>query len=186
MASITQNGEKPMAEDQHDDRPDEAPDKESPDKEDGEGASYRAPTVEPAAGFFHVYKSGQGYWTRMGTVGGAALVILMVGNFFYTYLPTWSDYLNTHSRAMIGIVLAIVAGLSLLTFWIINKPANVDFLIATDSEMKKVNWTSKKELIGSTKVVVIFVLLITAILFVIDVIFGYIFHWIGVLRQPPF
>ena len=27
-----------------------------------------------AAGFFHIYKKGQGYWTRMGTVGGAALI----------------------------------------------------------------------------------------------------------------
>ena len=27
---------------------------------------------------------------------------------------------------------------------VINKPTNVDFLIATDSEMKKVNWTSRR------------------------------------------
>ena len=141
--------------------------------------------MEPGSGFFHIYKSGQGYWTRMGTVGGAALVILMIGNFFYTYLPTWSDWLNTHSRAMIGIVLGIVAALSLVVFWIINKPTHVDFLIATDSEMKKVNWTSKRELIGSTKIVVIFVLLITAILFLIDVEFGQAFYYAGVLHSAP-
>ena len=44
-----------------------------------------------------------------------------------------------------------------------NKPANVDFLIATDSEMKKVNWTSRKELIGSTKVVILFMFLIAVL-----------------------
>ena len=44
-----------------------------------------------------------------------------------------------------------------------NKPTNVDFLIATDSEMKKVNWTSRKELIGSTKVVIIFMFLIARV-----------------------
>src|SRR3712207_7866772 len=43
---------------------------------------------------------------------------------------------------------------------LMNKPANVDFLIATDSEMKKVNWTSRRELIGSTKVVIVFMFLI--------------------------
>ena len=48
-----------------------------------------------------------------------------------------------------------------------NKPSNVDFLIATDSEMKKVNWTSRKELIGSTKVVIIFMFLIALFLFVV-------------------
>ena len=40
-----------------------------------------------------------------------------------------------------------------------NKPSNVDFLIATDSEMKKVNWTTKGELFGSTRVVVVLFLI---------------------------
>ena len=187
MASIIKNnGEKSMAEDQTD-RPDDAPE-EREEREEKE--SYRAPVAqEPAretGGFFHIHKSGQGYWTRMGTVGGAALIILLIGNFLYTYLPTWSDTMHAHPRIMIGIVLGIVAAFSLLTFFIINKPTHVDFLIATDSEMKKVNWTSRRELIGSTKVVVIFVLLITAILFLIDVVFGYFFYGIKVLHQPPF
>jgi preprotein translocase subunit SecE len=67
-----------------------------------------------------------------------------------------------------------------------NKPANADFLIATDSEMKKVNWTSRRELIGSTKVVVGFMFLIAAVLFVIDLLFQTIFYFIHVLRIPPF
>jgi preprotein translocase SecE subunit len=52
--------------------------------------------------------------------------------------------------------------------------------------MKKVNWTSREELIGSTKIVIIFVFLITMILFVTDIVFGYIFYWLKVLKQPPF
>jgi preprotein translocase SecE subunit len=52
--------------------------------------------------------------------------------------------------------------------------------------MKKVNWTSKKELIGSTKVVIIFMLLIAFLLFGFDVVFGYFFHLIGVLQTGPF
>ena len=178
-----------MAEDQSDDRADDAPEEKDIEhrEEKAPSVAYRATgAVESGGGFFHVYKAGQGYWTRMGTVGGAAIIILLIGNFFYTYLPTWSNTLHEHSRIMIGVVLAIVAGLALLTFRIINKPTNVDFLIATDSEMKKVNWTSRRELIGSTKIVVIFVLLITLILFVIDVLFGYLFYFIKVLHQPPF
>ena len=53
-----------------------------------------------------------------------------------------------------------------------NKPKNVDFLVATDSEMKKVNWTSRKELIGSTEIVIIFMFLIAFFLFAVDWIFG--------------
>jgi preprotein translocase subunit SecE len=67
-----------------------------------------------------------------------------------------------------------------------NKPANADFLIATDSEMKKVNWTSRKELIGSTKVVIVFMFLIAMLLFLFDIIFGYLFYFMGVLKSSPF
>ena len=73
-----------------------------------------------------------------------------------------------------------------LVWRVTNKPSNVDFLIATDSEMKKVNWTSRKELIGSTKVVIVFMFLIAIFLFAVDILFGYLFHVIGVLKNSPF
>ena len=52
--------------------------------------------------------------------------------------------------------------------------------------MKKVNWTSKKELWGSTKIVIIFMFLIAIMLFAFDIIFGYLFHFMGVLEAKPF
>ena len=58
-----------------------------------------------------------------------------------------------------------------------NKPANVDFLIATDSEMKKVNWTSRKELIGSTQVVIMFMFLIALFLFAVDEVWGWLMYF---------
>ncbi len=60
-----------------------------------------------------------------------------------------------------------------------NKPTNVDFLIATDSEMKKVNWTSRKELIGSTKIVILFMFFIALFLFLYDLFFQLIFYLSG-------
>src|SRR5436305_8523651 len=191
MAQMTKNnGENSMAEEESDQRAEDAHKEEAErnERDEKETIEYRAPgTPGPGAGgFFHIYKSGQGYWTRMGTVGGAALIILLVGQFLYTFLPTWSDTIHTHPKLLIGIVLAVVAALSIFAFHITNKPSNVDFLIATDSEMKKVNWTSRQELIGSTKIVIIFLFLITAILFLIDVVFGYFFYFIKVLHQKPF
>ena len=197
MAStIKQNGEQSMA--AEDPTPDETPETQAELSKSGGGGRGDSATVsagrpgrpsggsvEPA-GFFHVYKSGQGYWTRIGTVGGAALIILLSGNFFYTYLPIWSDYMADHTKTMLCVVLGFVALLSLLAFLVMNKAGNVDFLIATDSEMKKVNWTSREELIGSTKIVIIFVFLITMVLFVTDILFGYVFYWLHVLNQPPF
>ena len=87
---------------------------------------------------------------------------------------------------LIGIVVGFLAAFSLFVFWLINKPSNADFLIATDSEMKKVNWTTRKELIGSTKVVIGFMFLVAFLLFFFDVIFGYFFYLIGVLKSKPF
>jgi preprotein translocase SecE subunit len=52
--------------------------------------------------------------------------------------------------------------------------------------MKKVNWTSRKELIGSTKVVIGFMFLIAFLLFGLDVIFGYFFQLLTVLKTGPF
>jgi preprotein translocase SecE subunit len=75
--------------------------------------------------------------------------------------------------------------LALLCWRLMNKPGNVDFLIATDSEMKKVNWTSRKDLMGATKVVIVFMLVIAAFLFLVDLIFHYLFFFMGVLKAPP-
>ena len=83
-------------------------------------------------------------------------------------------------------MLLFVVGFALLTFFLMNKPTNADFLIATDSEMKKVNWTSRKELIGSTKVVIGFMFMIAFLLFALDVLFGYFFFAIDVLKSRPF
>lgn len=47
--------------------------------------------------------------------------------------------------------------------------------------MKKVSWSSRKEIIGSTKVVIITTLILTAILFAVDLLFTQLFVWIKVL-----
>ena len=94
-------------------------------------------------------------------VGGAVLIALLTAQFLYSRAGIW---FSTNGRANMPVVLGIVAGFlivfALAVFQIINRINVVDFLIATDSEMKKVNWTTKAELIGSTKVVIIFMLFI--------------------------
>src|SRR6266566_6943711 len=78
-----------------------------------------------------------------------------------------------------AIFCAVTAGLA---WYYLNKPKVVDFFIATESEMKKVNWTSRKEIIGSTKVVIGFMFLIAALLFIYDQYFTRIFYLLGVLK----
>lgn len=139
------------------------------------------PSGRAQAGFFTIYKKGQGYWTRMGTVMGAGLIGVFAMQFIYEQVRAYTS----PRTALIAdaVFLAVYAiGFYLIT----NKPNVVDFLIATDSEMKKVNWTTKAELIGSTKVVILFMLIIMLFLFSFDTIFGYFFYLIRVLQVGPF
>jgi preprotein translocase SecE subunit len=101
-------------------------------------------------------------------------------------LPPRIPFLRENKNVAIAIAIGFLALAALVIFWFINRPNTADFLIATDSEMKKVNWTSRKDLIGSTRVVIIFMFLIAGLLFGIDIIFGYVFYWFGVLKNPPF
>ena len=154
----------------------------------GGGAAGGQVSGGRGGGFFTIYKRGQGYWTRMGTAIGAALIAFLFAEFVYARLKVavgvyhWP--LNTWG--MLGIAGAVFAVLMLFSWRLMNKPGNVDFLIATDSEMKKVNWTTRAELIGSTKVVIVFVILIATLLFVLDLVFGYFFQLIRVLEFGPF
>ena len=186
MSAATDNDEKAMATDVI------APGAGGAD-EGGGDEEPRRPQPGPSqqqgtggGGFFHLYKSGQGYWTRMGTAAGAALVGLLFASFIYTDIAARVDYLSKHRDVALYIAAAFLLVYGLLVWWYLNKPSTADFLIATDSEMKKVNWTSRKELIGSTKIVILFMFLIAFLLFAIDIVFGYVFHWIKVLKSAPF
>ena len=141
--------------------------------------------LEEKPGFFRPYKPGQGFWTRLGTGLGAALVILFTIHFLYKTLPAWTP-LQQNGWEIYAVLGAVASGLSALGWWLINRPKSAEFLIATDVEMKKVNWTSRRELIGSTKVVVFFMLFIASVLFIYDLIFGFAFYYARVLYFPPF
>lgn len=75
--------------------------------------------------------------------------------------------LLTDLNYTIPLVLVIA---SLWFAWrIVNYPVFADFLIATEAELNKVSWSSRKALIRDTIVVLTSLILITVFLFVIDV-----------------
>jgi len=144
-----------------------------------------SPRAAENASLLRPYKPGQGFWTRFGTGMGALLVILFTIQLLYTRLPVWAGL--SRNGWQIYVILAVVAtALGILAWWLINRPKHAEFLIATDGEMKKVNWTSRRELIGSTKVVTFFMFFIAAVLFFYDIVFGYAFFLIDVLKFAPF
>lgn len=84
----------------------------------------------------------------------------------------------------VGVAGAVMLVGALATFVIVGTKKNsVEFLIATDGEMKKVNWTSYREVKGSTIVVIAATFLIAGFLFGVDTVFANIFSAIGVLQK---
>ncbi len=93
--------------------------------------------------------------------------------------------IETANNVAVGATAAVIVLGGLLAWRLMNKPRNVDFLVSTDVEMKKVNWPTKTELYGSTKIVIIFLFIIALILFLIDVGTGVFFQIIGLLKFGP-
>lgn len=79
--------------------------------------------------------------------------------------------------------IVLVLGSLMTYYFVASKPKTVDFLIATDGEMKKVNWSTRKDITGSTGVVIFASFFIAALLFGFDFIFKTIFQAMGVLVQ---
>ncbi len=125
-----------------------------------------------------IYKKGQGKYTRMTTlltaVSLAAIAAVSMSEFLTSYSATQTPLIRY------GAPLLLVACVGLLVLWIINRPKTADFLIATEGEMKKVSWSSKKEIIGSTKVVIITTLIMAMILFIVDLSFRLLFLKAGI------
>jgi preprotein translocase subunit SecE len=126
-------------------------------------------------GFFTIYKPGQGKWVRWGTVAAMALLVLtgtywLVGVELATREPM--------PRTIAGAVWTLVG--AAVTFWLVNSPKMAEFLIMTESEMRKVSWPTRKDVIQATKVVIFSTIVLGIILYLVDVFFLWFFQIIGV------
>ena len=88
--------------------------------------------------------------------------------------------IRLYVQAGMAVAMMLVGGG--LLWWVLNKPRVADFLIATESEMRKVNWPTSSEIIGSTWVVICGTILMAVLLFVVDIGFALLFQSIGVLE----
>ena len=139
---------------------------------------YR-PSPGPRRSLFGLYKPGQGYWTRvLSAIGAGTLVLAGVG-------WAWGQMTRIRDNQVYwqaGMAAVVIAVFGTLIFWLLNKPRIADFMIATEVEMKKVNWPSRREIVVATAVVILGTILIALILFAIDIGFGALFIRIGVLE----
>ncbi len=151
-------------------------------------------------GWFHLYnyKKTQGLKLRRYTLLG---LLIIFGSGVYTYaissrsivgsgdwslsIPFWgkSFVFLTEVQYAVPVILAV------LTAWfawrVVNVPNFADFLIATEAEMNKVSWSTRKRLTQDTIVVLVTVALLTMFLLVVDLFWGWLLsrELVGVL--PP-
>jgi len=129
------------------------------------------------------YKKEQGYYTRMGIALGLGLLSVLGCWSLYNKLDGITSLTPTAKvwvQAGVPAVLFLVLGWAI--YKVLNTPKYADFMIATEGEMKKVSWSSKKEIITSTKVVIWTVLILSVLLAAVDFGFQVLFRFIHVLK----
>ncbi|MEY3022951.1 MAG: hypothetical protein RIS86_2149 [Planctomycetota bacterium] len=137
--------------------------------------------AEPGTGL-SVYKPGQGYYTRMGTVVGVSLVTLLGVLWLWDYMKAVKvGSVNPLYVATAGSVLVAGVVVAILYYFVFIKRRTVDFLIATEGEMKKVNWSTRREIVGSTSAVIATTFIIASFCWLLDNGFFAFFAWIKVL-----
>ena len=135
---------------------------------------------------FEIYKKGQGYWTRLLTMVGGGIIVL-AGAYWLFDQPLKGHFASGTDMIVrsVGAAVFIVLGGFLTFHFSYGRRGTGDFFIATEGEMKKVSWSSRKEIIGSTQVVIFTLLAMGLLLFVVDILFEVFFHLLGVLKRDP-
>jgi len=118
---------------------------------------------------FEIYKRGQGYYTRLYS----ALMMFVIVAFGCYALHEKLLGSNIWVETLVPAGLCVVLGF--LIYWLMNKPNFADFLIAAEGEIKKVSWSSRKEIAVSTFIVIFVVTSMTVMLFAADFVFKYLF-----------
>ena len=131
---------------------------------------------------FDIYKRGQGKYTRLCSAFGAGIIAALGCLQLYKKLEAvewpWGPKAALWIATMVPAGLFVVLGL--LIFWLVNKPAIADFMIAAEGEMKKVSWSSRKEIAVSTFIVIVVVIIMATLLGVSDLGFQMFFD--GLLK----
>jgi preprotein translocase SecE subunit len=149
-------------------------------------------------GWFHAgqFKPTQGVLVRRATLFG--LLVLIASGVYTLYnhrtlspgswvidLPgtDYALYLMFHVNITLG-MLVLPAILVWVAWRVVNWPVFADFLVATEAELNKVSWTTRKRLVQDTIVVLVTVFLMAVFLFAVDVLWIRILNnsWVRVLQ----
>jgi preprotein translocase SecE subunit len=141
------------------------------------------------------YKKNQGVIVRTATAISVLLMVLYGFHSLYRTIPPvdtsvipprgtfWGTNLLTipffdfsiNYGVVISIVLSALASF-LIYILVLNKPKTSDYLIDTESELKKVSWPSRPQYLGSSVAVIVSMVILGLFLIAADQIFSFIIH----------
>jgi preprotein translocase SecE subunit len=130
-----------------------------------------------------IYKQGQGYWVRLMSAIGFGLLVMMGVIWLWDQLSgvQIGELEPVYVQGGVSVIAIAVCGL--IGYHLIGKkPKLVDFMIATEGEMRKVNWSTRREIMGSTVLVILLTLFIAIFCKIADLAFSAFFQSIDVLQ----
>ncbi len=130
-----------------------------------------------------IYKAGQGYWVRLMSAYGLGALIALGLAWLWKEFEGVSLFGHEPTNPRVGVMLVAAIVFGWLGWLLIGtRRRSVEFLIATEGEMRKVNWSSRREIELSTRAVIGLTILIALYCWAFDIGFASIFRWMSVLR----
>ena len=123
-----------------------------------------------------IYKRGQGKYTRLCSGFGWGILVALGCLTLYRQLAVIemdNEQAEMWVRTMVPVGLFAILGS--VIFWLLNRPSLANFMIDAEGEMKKVSWSSRKEIMVSTSIVIVVVFLMATFLSVVDLAFNMFF-----------
>lgn len=117
---------------------------------------------------FGLYKANQGRRVRQATFFGALLVAA-----FGAVTLSNGPLGPTEQAVRVGVPLIVWVLCAWLAYRAVNVPRFADFLIAVESELEKVAWPARQEVMQATVVVLATMLFLGTFLFLMD----YVWRW---------
>ena len=117
------------------------------------------------------YKRNQGRRVRLAAVVAVVLLAALAAAETYSGLADTARY-STQLR--LGVPAVVLVGLVAAAVYLLNWPRVADFLIETESELSKVSWPSRQQVLGSTGTVLVLVFLLGAFLLGVDKAMDYL------------
>jgi preprotein translocase subunit SecE len=151
----------------------------------------------PVGAFFQelfnvgLYKRSQGRITRQVTCAALAIIfavgfyrmhqmLAMVNTGETSWAVTAALYKYEVAYWLPGVLLLLCLWVS---YRLVNMPNFADFLIAVEAELNKVSWPTRTELVRSSIVVLVSLLVLASVIFGFDLVWRYIFTWIGIIGK---